>query len=74
VEHNAIGMVLKIDSLGTVLQEIRGDAGRAAQHVNLRGDLNLVRNTMNINFGLAPATGALRTNISSALTLARGLN
>ncbi len=73
IEHNTLGVVLKIQTLGTVLQEIRGGVGRAAQHVNVRSDLNLIRNTMNINFGLAPAATVLRANINAVLDLTRGL-
>lgn len=73
VEPNAIGLVVKVGNSGTVLQEIRGGVGRAAQHVNVRSNVNVIRNGMNINFGLAPRVGVLPANINSALNLTRGL-
>ena len=73
VEPNAIGYVVKINNVGTVLQEVRGGSGRAAQHANIRSNLNAVRNTMNINFGLAPVNRVLRENISSVIRLTSGL-
>ena len=73
VEDNAIGLVVKIRDLGTVFQEIRGGIGRAAQHVNVGGKLNFIRNTMNINFGLGPGLGGGAGNIAAALRLLKGL-
>jgi hypothetical protein len=73
LESNAIGLVVKANNGGTVLQEIRGGVGRAAQHVNVRSNVNFIRNGLNINFGLAPGSGVLRSNLNAALNLTRGL-
>lgn len=73
IEPNAIGLAVKIGSSGSILQEIRGGVGRAAQHVNVRSNVNVIRNGMTVNFGLAPRVGILRANINAALNLTRGL-
>ncbi len=69
VEDNAIGMVVSIPGAGVVLQELRGGQGRAAQHANISSNLNFVRNTMQITFGVDAANQPLGTNVRSALQL-----
>ncbi len=73
IEPNSIGYVVRIDDFGTVLQEVRGGVGRVAQHANIRSDLNVIRNTVNINFGLAPSVNVLRANVRSVFNLTRDL-
>lgn len=73
VDDNAIGMVLSVPGAGVVLQELRGAQGRAAQHANINGSLNFVRNTMQITFGVDATDQPLGANVRSALQLLPGL-
>ncbi|MCG8357063.1 MAG: hypothetical protein MI920_15985 [Kiloniellales bacterium] len=73
IEDNAIGMVVDVQGGGRVLQELRGDLGRAAQHVNVTSNLNVIRNAFQINFGVSQANQPLAANVGSALRLLQGL-
>jgi hypothetical protein len=73
VDDNGVGLALQIGDIGTVIQEIRSNPGRIAQHANITSNLNLVRNAMQVSFGIDPGVEITRANLGAALNLLRDL-
>jgi len=73
---NTLSMTVDVAGQGQVLQQIRGGANGNAgflQSARIGGDLNQIRNVININAGLSGASGMSAPGLQGALETLRGI-